>query len=880
MYFRKAVFPLISILAVLLLVVPISVKAGETFTDHKFLSMEYENTGKKVIQLCEESKIYNAKMEEVGVANEGSILIVKRIGDGLYEIEIDFLFDNIDEKLYLESPLFEEVELESIGNDKHSEYVLVDNALSFDGGVKLISTNEKNKATITIYSNVTFFEYYQLHEKRFVKWNGQYFNVFALKEDNKIETTFLNPNENSGNIMKKREKEKTADYILGTIEEVEAFDFRQREKEMTTLKTDSLKFSLSDKYFKVIEDHVTVYDNRGGTLRPVGQLTKGEIYPRISDYGNWHQIKFGNIYGYVWKAATIPASGNMIKNENNGLKSTVRSFSAKETLSVYDNSSGSLVLFGKINAGETYPILGTMGDWIRIDFAGRIGYVYAPAVSMEFVSSDKYFKVTEDHVTIYDNRGGTLRPVGQLTKGEVYPRISDYGNWHQIKFGNIYGYVWKAATIPASGNMIKNENNGLKSTVRSFSAKETLSVYDNSSGSLVLFGKINAGETYPILGTVGDWIQIDFAGRIGYVYAPAVSIVFLANDKYFKVVEEDVPIYINNNETSSIVGYLKKGQIFPRIKDYGDWHQIKFANGFGYVKKISTEPSFNNNIKNENNGERSSEQTFKTLRNIDVYDNSSGQLVSFAKIRSGEIYPIISKQGNWFKVDVAGRIGYVYWVDERFVQVEPIIKYVNTKYNLSLEHFLSLQMNAKPQTDLYRSLPAYVSKNYVKYLDDEEHPPGYYVTATALNVREAPNANVDTFIYGTLKFDTKITVLREVNGWYQISYSAWRNAKKEDTIKYLDPNLNSKYQHMRLDSFADISSKELNEILLGKGILEGKGQAFHEAAKKFNINEVYLISHSLLETGNGTSTLATGVPIKVSNDGIVTIIDPEKETPQ
>lgn len=95
MYFRKAVFPLISILAVLLLVVPISVKAGETFTDHKFLSMEYENTGKKVIQLCEESKIYNAKMEEVGVANEGSILIVKRIGDGLYEIEIDFLFDRL-----------------------------------------------------------------------------------------------------------------------------------------------------------------------------------------------------------------------------------------------------------------------------------------------------------------------------------------------------------------------------------------------------------------------------------------------------------------------------------------------------------------------------------------------------------------------------------------------------------------------------------------------------------------------------------------------------------------------------------------------------------------------------------------------------------------
>ena len=45
----------------------------------------------------------------------------------------------------------------------------------------------------------------------------------------------------------------------------------------------------------------------------------------------------------------------------------------------------------------------------------------------------------------------------------------------------------------------------------------------------------------------------------------------------------------------------------------------------------------------------------------------------------------------------------------------------------------------------------------------------------------------------------------------------------------------------------------------GKGILEGKGSAFIEAGRKHGINEIYLISHALLETGNGTSTLANGV---------------------
>ncbi|ECD6517482.1 mannosyl-glycoprotein endo-beta-N-acetylglucosamidase, partial [Salmonella enterica subsp. enterica] len=46
-----------------------------------------------------------------------------------------------------------------------------------------------------------------------------------------------------------------------------------------------------------------------------------------------------------------------------------------------------------------------------------------------------------------------------------------------------------------------------------------------------------------------------------------------------------------------------------------------------------------------------------------------------------------------------------------------------------------------------------------------------------------------------------------------------------------------------------------------KGILAGKASAFVTAANAYGINEIYLISHALLETGNGTSTLANGVKV-------------------
>ena len=41
-------------------------------------------------------------------------------------------------------------------------------------------------------------------------------------------------------------------------------------------------------------------------------------------------------------------------------------------------------------------------------------------------------------------------------------------------------------------------------------------------------------------------------------------------------------------------------------------------------------------------------------------------------------------------------------------------------------------------------------------------------------------------------------------------------------------------------------------------MLENQGQAFANAAKLTGVNEIYLIAHALLETGNGQSKLAKG----------------------
>ncbi|MPM88468.1 hypothetical protein SDC9_135572 [bioreactor metagenome] len=72
---------------------------------------------------------------------------------------------------------------------------------------------------------------------------------------------------------------------------------------------------------------------------------------------------------------------------------------------------------------------------------------------------------------------------------------------------------------------------------------------------------------------------------------------------------------------------------------------------------------------------------------------------------------------------------------------------------------------------------------------------------------------------------------------------------------------NGKYMFLKLNYFEGISAEDLNRVLNGKGVLSGKGDVFLQAGKTYNVNPIYLVSHSLLETGNGKSALANGINV-------------------
>lgn len=111
--------------------------------------------------------------------------------------------------------------------------------------------------------------------------------------------------------------------------------------------------------------------------------------------------------------------------------------------------------------------------------------------------------------------------------------------------------------------------------------------------------------------------------------------------------------------------------------------------------------------------------------------------------------------------------------------------------------------------------------------------------------------------------------LDQMAGW-QPPYTA---GVKQATVRKLLNPANAKpgtaayYQFANLKGYSGLTAAQIDSFIAStdagrSGKLKGKGAAFVAAAKKYDVNECYLVSHAILESGWGRSDLAKGFKYK------------------
>lgn len=206
-----------------------------------------------------------------------------------------------------------------------------------------------------------------------------------------------------------------------------------------------------------------------------------------------------------------------------------------------------------------------------------------------------------------------------------------------------------------------------------------------------------------------------------------------------------------------------------------------------------------------------------------------------------------------------------------------IISY--TSYNLTLKEMVDIQMTKDPQTDLYGGGWKSALRDDVEYYVNPDNFVDPYaggeprlmarITASVLNVRERPTTasailtkvySGEMYLIEDAKEGEPGTAAGTEGTWYRITANNVVGWVYGAYVEVTEATLSSSmFQFLVLSGNAGVSLEDLGKILSGKGILSGKETSFLEGSIQHNINEIFLVSLSLHETGNGKSTLANGI---------------------
>jgi len=212
-------------------------------------------------------------------------------------------------------------------------------------------------------------------------------------------------------------------------------------------------------------------------------------------------------------------------------------------------------------------------------------------------------------------------------------------------------------------------------------------------------------------------------------------------------------------------------------------------------------------------------------------------------------------------------------------------------YSYTLKTMLSKQMRVNPQTDLYgggwksakeADVQYYLDPyNFIDLQYDGSRVDSVRILADPnLRVRQRPTTESPQVkdsggnlvsvwkneIYAILgEAQAEAGTSADSKGtWYKIRVSGKEGWVSGNYCEAVGKSFSatSLFQFLLLSECAGAKTADLNKLVSGKGILNGTGSAFRQAAREHKINEFFLVSLALHESGNGTSILARGIEVE------------------
>ncbi|SCH07312.1 SH3 domain-containing protein [Romboutsia sp. 1001713B170207_170306_H8] len=572
----------------------------------------------------------------------------------------------------------------------------------------------------------------------------------------------------------------------------------------------------------VTAETLNIRSGQGSNDEVLFTVKKGDKVTIIETCNGWHKIQ--NDEGKEgWVSSSYISLSEGIYEESTSRSSTIQKEVNTNGLNMRSGPSTSYRSITKINKGTKVEVISESNGWSKIKYDGRIGYVYSTYLSdIEPSYTNTTTKtVNTDSLNVRSGPSTSYSIVGKINKGTKVEVISESNGWSKIVYNGKECYVSSRYLDEESYNSGNTDNEIITTKIVN---TDSLNVRSGPSTSYSKLGTLSKGSKVEVISESNGWSKIVYNGKEAYVSSTYLSDNTSNDNNTGNDTNTSVEIKIVNTDSLNVrsgpstsyskLGTLSKGSKVEVISESNGWSKIVYNGKEAYVSSTY----LSDNTSNDNNtGNDTNTSVEIKIVNTDSLNVRSGPSTSYSKLGTlskGSKVEVISESNGWSKITYNGKEAYVssmYLSDasndssDSSSSSNGIISGVGTFTNLQLNY--TFEQHLAKQVEVANS--------------------GY---------NKAPN--------GTKATRSQIE-------------------EKLNPSKILSSSSYGKLQFLRIDRYTEgITASELNQFLNSNvsstNVFYNKGQQFIDAAKKYNIDVMYFVAHSMWETNYGKSTLAKG----------------------
>ena len=341
-----------------------------------------------------------------------------------------------------------------------------------------------------------------------------------------------------------------------------------------------------------VKTDLNVHEQPDASSKVLGTLKKDTAVVVTEEKYGWYTITFNGQTGYIsakYTTETDPSTPTPTPE--------TKTVYTTENLKVRAQPNTSAEVLGTLKKGTKVETYGLKDGWYEIKYEGKTGYISAkyttetdPSTPTPTPTPETKTVYTTENLKVRTQPNTSAEVLGTLKKGT---KVETYGlkdGWYEIKYEGKTGYIsakYTTETDPSTPTPMPTPE------TKTVYTTENLKVRAQPNSSAEVLGTLKKGTKVETYGLKDGWYEIKYEGKTGYISAKYTtetdpSTPTPTPETKTVYTKEDLRVRAKPDNTSTVLGVLKKGTAVETLDEINGWYLIKYNNQDGYISKAYT----------------------------------------------------------------------------------------------------------------------------------------------------------------------------------------------------------------------------------------------------------------------------------------------------